>query len=226
MGIFSTSAILQAAITVLVVMLAATIHEVAHGYVAYLCGDPTAKEAHRLSLNPLRHIDPFGSLILPFIMVLLGGPVFGYAKPVPYNPYRLRKVPRDEVLVALAGPASNLLQAAVAALVFHGLYDWAPQVLNGAPILLEILLDYVWVNLILCFFNLIPLPPLDGSHVITAFLKGRARAAYDRIQPYTMAILLVVLYMLPEFFHISPLSSYFDVTAGPLYDLLIFGGLA
>ena len=189
------SYLLDAVITVAIVMWAATLHEVAHGYTAYLCGDSTAKDEGRLSLNPLRHLDPFGSVVLPLVMVLLGGPVFGYAKPVPYNPWRLRHRRRDEVLVALSGPASNLVQA-----------------------------DYVWVNLVLCFFNLIPLPPLDGSHVIGFFLKGRALDAYYQVQRYAMPVLIVVLYLLPDFLHVNPLGAYFDVTAGSLYDVMLWGG--
>lgn len=218
------SHLLDAVITVAIVMWAATLHEVAHGYTAYLCGDPTAKEEGRLSLNPLKHLDPFGSVVLPLVMVLLGGPVFGYAKPVPYNPWRLRHRRRDEVLVALSGPASNLVQAAVGALVFRAVVALWPMALLQAPVLVQVLADYVWVNLVLCFFNLIPLPPLDGSHVIGFFLKGRALDAYYRVQRYAMPVLIVVLYLLPDFLHVNPLGAYFDVTAGSLYDVMLWGG--
>ena len=135
------SYLLDAVITVAIVMWAATLHEVAHGYTAYLCGDSTAKDEGRLSLNPLRHLDPFGSVVLPLVMVLLGGPVFGYAKPVPYNPWRLRHRRRDEVLVALSGPASNLVQAAVGALVFRAVVALWPMALLQAPVLVQVLAD-------------------------------------------------------------------------------------
>ena len=111
--------LIMTAITVLLLMVSAIIHEVAHGWVAHLCGDDTAREAGRLSLNPARHLDPFGSVVLPLLMALVGGVVFAYAKPVPYNPRRLKNPRRDEVLVALAGPASNLIQASVGALLFR-----------------------------------------------------------------------------------------------------------
>ena len=105
--------------SVALVMLSAIVHEVAHGWVAYKLGDPTAKQAGRLTLNPLAHLDPVGSVLLPLLMAWIGGPVFAFAKPVPYNPYNLRNPRRDEVLVALAGPASNLLQALVGAVAFR-----------------------------------------------------------------------------------------------------------
>lgn len=222
---FSPLWLFNAVVTVAVVMFAATLHEVAHGYTAYLCGDPTAKDEGRLSLNPLRHLDPFGSVVLPLIMVLLGGPVFGYAKPVPYNPANLRHRRRDEVLVALSGPASNIAQAVVGVALFRLLFDLWPAALVQAPLLVDVLTDYVWVNLVLCFFNLIPLPPLDGSHVVAFFLKGKALMTYYKVQQYAMPILLVVLYLLPDIFAVNPLGVYFNATAGNLYEFLMFGGM-
>lgn len=218
------SYLFNALVTVAIVMWAATLHEVAHGYTAYLCGDTTAKDEGPLSLNPFKHLDPFGSVVLPLIMVLLGGPVFGYAKPVPYNPWRLRHRRHDEVLVALSGPASNIVQAAVGALVFRAVIGLWPMAVVQAPLLLEVVTDYVWVNLVLCFFNLIPLPPLDGSHVIGFFLKGKALSAYYRVQQYAMPVLIIVLYLLPDFLHVNPLGAYFSTTAGNLYDLMLWGG--
>ncbi|MEY8436415.1 site-2 protease family protein [Atopobiaceae bacterium 24-176] len=215
------SYLFNALVTVAIVMWAATLHEVAHGYTAYLCGDTTAKDEGRLSLSPFKHLDPFGSVVLPLIMVLLGGPVFGYAKPVPYNPWRLRHRRRDEVLVALSGPASNIVQAAIGALVFRAVIGFWPMAVVQAPLLLEVLADYVWVNLVLCFFNLIPLPPLDGSHVIGFFLKGKALSAYYRVQRYAMPVLVIVLYLLPDFLHVNPLGAYFSATAGNLYALML-----
>ena len=108
---YSVDRLISIAVTVLLVMFSAIVHEVAHGLAAHLCGDDTAKEAGRLTLDPRAHLDPIGSVVLPVMMALLGGPVFAFAKPVPYNPYRLRKPRRDELIVALAGPASNLAQA-------------------------------------------------------------------------------------------------------------------
>lgn len=229
---YSLENIARIVLTVALLLVAAIIHEVAHGYVAHLCGDDTAKEAGRLTLNPARHLDPFGSVVLPIIMAIAGGFVFSYAKPVPYNPYRLKNRRRDEALVALAGPASNLLQAVVGALCFNGawalveasneLYFSGPVVLGltGMQWLLTALSTYVWVNLMLAFFNLIPLPPLDGSKVVCYFLKGDALTRYYEVQRYAMPILIAVLYLLPRL-GLDPLGAYLDFFAGNLYDLLL-----
>ena len=220
------------ALSVVLLVFSAIVHEVAHGYVAHLCGDDTAKEAGRLTLNPARHLDPFGSIVLPIVMGIMGGFVFSYAKPVPYNPYRLKNRRRDEVLVALAGPASNLLQALVGAAAFNGLwalveansqlYFFGPLVLgmSAMELLLTVFSSYVWVNLMLAFFNLIPLPPLDGSKVVCYFLKGEALERYYQVQRYAMPILIVVLYILPRL-GFDPLGVYLNACVGNLYNLLL-----
>lgn len=220
------------ALSVVLLVFSAIVHEVAHGYVAHLCGDDTAKEAGRLTLNPARHLDPFGSIVLPIVMGIMGGFVFSYAKPVPYNPYRLKNRRRDEVLVALAGPASNLLQALVGAAAFNGtwalveanprLYFSGPLVLgmSAMELLLTVFSSYVWVNLMLAFFNLIPLPPLDGSKVVCYFLKGEALERYYQVQRYAMPILIFVLYILPRL-GFDPLGVYLNACVGNLYNLLL-----
>ena len=218
------------ALTVVLVMFSAIVHEVAHGLAALACGDATAKEHGRLTLNPAAHLDGFGSVLLPLVMALLGGPVFAFAKPVPYNPHRLRNPRRDELIVALAGPASNLLQALLGAGVLH--LAWEPlmrAVLTGS-LSVEVsgwiytaLYTYVAVNLVLCFFNLIPIPPLDGSKVVLYFLSGEARASYYRLQQYAMPILIVVLYLVPSMLRVDPVGMYLDATAYRLLDLLLMG---
>ena len=227
---YSVNELISVAITVILVMASAIVHEVAHGWVALRCGDPTARDAGRLTLDPRAHLDGFGSVVLPLVMALLGGPVFAFAKPVPYNPRRLRNPRRDEVLVALAGPASNLLQAAVGAVVVRLSWDaLVDAALSGSvPIeavgwIVEILTTYISVNLVLCFFNLIPLPPLDGSKVVLFFLGGEARASYYRLEQYAMPILIVVLYVLPSVLRFDPLGAYLNWTAGGVYDLLMTG---
>ena len=218
------------ALTVLLVMFSAIVHEVAHGLAALACGDPTAKEHGRLTLNPAAHLDGFGSVLLPLVMALLGGPVFAFAKPVPYNPARLRSPRRDELVVALAGPASNLVQAAVGACVLR--LTWDPLV--GAALAGTLSVDvfgwiytalytYVAVNLVLCFFNLIPIPPLDGSKVVLYFLSGEARASYYRLQQYAMPILIVVLYLVPSMLRVDPVGIYLDATAYRILDLMLTG---
>lgn len=214
--------VFTAALSVLLLMFSAIVHEVAHGWAASKLGDPTAEMAGRLTLDPRAHIDPFGSLILPFLMVLLNGPIFAYAKPVPYNPRNLRHPDRDEVLVALAGPASNILQALIGALLFNALYPVVPLAAGNVWYwVLYILSSYVYVNLMLAFFNLIPLPPLDGSKIIMPLLHGEAREKYYEIQRYSMPILIIVLYLVPMVLHIDPLGAYLDVTVGNLYALLL-----
>ena len=219
-------------IEVVLLMLSSVVHEVAHGFVAHLCGDDTAKEAGRLSLNPARHLDPVGSFVLPLVMALAGGFVFAYAKPVPYNPYLLKHRKRDEVLVALAGPASNLLQALLGAVLYELLYRFSlgggaavlalelPLGIQLYSLLSLIVSSYVWVNLLLAFFNLIPLPPLDGSKVVCYFLEGEALQRYYQVQSYAMPILIVLLYAIPKL-GIDPVGAYLDLTAGNLYDVLM-----
>jgi Zn-dependent protease len=221
-------------LTVVLLMLSSVVHEVAHGFTAHLCGDDTAKEAGRLSLNPAKHLDPLGSFVLPIIMAMAGGFVFAYAKPVPYNPYRLKNRRRDEVLVSLAGPASNLLQAGIGAILVRALVSAAtanPDVFLGSELFLgmtlfdllaDVLTTYMWVNLLLCFFNLIPLPPLDGSKVVCYFLKGEQLQRYYQIQQYAMPILIVALYAIPKL-GIDPVGAYLDFTAGGVYDLMLMG---
>lgn len=221
-------------LTVVLLMLSSIVHEVAHGFTAHLCGDDTAKEAGRLSLNPAKHLDPLGSFVLPLIMAMAGGFVFAYAKPVPYNPYRLKNRRRDEVLVSLAGPASNLLQAGIGAILVRALVSAAtanPDLFLGSELFLgmtlfdllaDVLTTYIWVNLLLCFFNLIPLPPLDGSKVVCYFLKGEQLQRYYQIQQYAMPILIVALYAIPKL-GIDPVGAYLDFTAGGVYDLMLMG---
>ena len=227
---YSVDRLISIAVTVLLVMFSAIVHEVAHGWAALRCGDATAKEAGRLTLDPRAHLDGFGSVLLPLVMALIGGPVFAFAKPVPYNPHRLRHPRRDELIVALAGPASNLLQALLGALVLR--LAWDPIMgaaisgdlpLEVVALLIDVLTTYVSVNLVLCFFNLIPLPPLDGSKVVLFFLTGEARAAYYRLEQYAMPILIVVLYVLPSLLRFDPLGIYLDWTAGGVYNLLLTG---
>lgn len=225
---YSTQRLISIAVTVALVMLSAIVHEVAHGWAALRCGDPTAKEAGRLTLDPRAHLDGFGSVVLPLIMAFLGGPVFAFAKPVPYNPRRLRNPRRDELVVALAGPASNLLQAFLGWALLCAAYRWAIPawaagllpfwLVDGA---VSLLATYMSVNLVLCFFNLIPFPPLDGSKVLLFFLKGEARARFYELERYAMPVLIIVLYLLPSFLGVDPLGAYLDLTAGNVYNLLL-----
>lgn len=194
------------------------IHESAHALAAYVLGDKTARSRGRVSLNPLAHIDPFGTVLLPLLMLAAGGPVFAFAKPVPVYLNNLKHPKRDELLVALAGPLSNALLALAAALIGYVLL---PLLAEQAPMsllysLFSFFMTFIVVNLSLAFFNLIPLPPLDGSSILVPFLKGKALREYYRIQQYAMPILLVILYLLPTVLHIDIIGMYFDITVYPL----------
>lgn len=209
-------------------LIGLVVHESAHAFVAYLLGDRTAREQGRISLNPLNHIDPFGTVALPLLMLLAGGPVFAFAKPVPVYLGNLRHPKRDEVLVSLAGPASNLLLAVLAALIMRGVgtADATAGMGEVAPgHLVYFLYIAIFMNLSLCFFNLIPLPPLDGSSILVPFLRGRALEQYYKVQRYSMPILLTVLYLLPMVLNIDLVSLYFDVTVYPLASQLVFFGI-
>lgn len=194
------------------------IHESAHALAAYVLGDKTARSRGRVSLNPLAHIDPFGTVLLPLLMLAAGGPVFAFAKPVPVYLNNLKHPKRDELLVALAGPLSNALLALAAALIGYVLLPLlaGQAAMNLLYSLFSFFMTFIVVNLSLAFFNLIPLPPLDGSSILVPFLKGKALREYYRIQQYAMPILLVILYLLPTVLHIDIIGMYFDITVYPL----------
>jgi Zn-dependent protease len=167
-------------------VLAITVHEVAHGWAANRLGDPTAARLGRLSLNPLRHIDPIGSVLLPVLLKLVGSPfLFGWAKPVPVNWENLRNPRRDMALVAAAGPASNLLMLCIWALLFAKV--------GTVPGLREMCWTGVLFNATIMALNLIPIPPLDGSRVLSAFLPPRLAVAYNRLEPFGLLIVIVLL---------------------------------
>lgn len=216
-------------LSALAVIIGIVVHESAHALAAYVLGDSTARSRGRISLNPLAHIDPFGTVLLPLLMVLAGGPVFAYAKPVPVYLGNLKNPKRDEVLVALAGPLSNILVAFVAALVYGVLLGavLVPGLSAGtlslgfANGIASFLVTLMSVNLSLAFFNLIPLPPLDGSSILVLFLKGEALRTYYEIQRYSMPILIIVLYLLPSITGIDLIGWYFDFTVYPLMNALL-----
>lgn len=167
-------------------LLAVTFHEVAHGWVADRLGDPTARRAGRLTLNPLPHIDPIGALAF----VLMG---FGWAKPVPVNPYNFRHPVRDNVWVAAAGPGANVLVATASLIGLVLLLQFGPSAFWSQPIGGILLLSYRF-NLILAIFNLIPLPPLDGSHVLKGFLPRRQLIAFERLEPVGPFLLILLVF--------------------------------
>ena len=211
--------------SVILILISLSVHEAAHAFVAYRCGDTTAKDQGRLTLNPLAHIDPIGTVLLPFVLSLASGYSFGWARPVPYNPYNLRNRRRDEFLVAVAGPISNLLQAFLGtialALVHFVVYSHLTSSASVAYWSVFTLYIYIYLNCMLAFFNLIPLPPLDGSKIFTVFLEGEALQRYYELQRYSMAILFAVLFLLPRVIGVDLIDMYLDVTANSLFNLLI-----
>lgn len=198
---------------IVILIFSVVLHEVAHGYMANYLGDPTARLAGRLTLNPLKHIDPKGSVFLPLILKLTGSPILiGYAKPVPYNPYNLRGK-WGEALVALAGPGTNILLALIFGLAirfFGGMIDLA---------LVRAFAVIVFINMLLALFNLIPVPPLDGSKIFSTLLPGEAGRAYERFRYgfEQLGVLGGTLIILVIFYFLSP---YFYVFLMQLFVLL------
>lgn len=186
-------------------ILAIVFHEVAHGWMARALGDPTAAEAKRLSLNPLRHVDPFGTIILPGLLKLTGAPVFGWAKPVPVDFRRLRNPRWGMVAVAAAGPGVNFILAAMAAIGLGLLVRATDSSIEpGLPVLFlaDNLRNFLLVNLFLGTFNLLPIPPFDGSRIVMGILPAPLARIYGRIEPFGLivvfAILVILPYLMPE----------------------------
>ncbi|HRY84053.1 MAG TPA: site-2 protease family protein [Candidatus Cloacimonadota bacterium] len=170
---------------IIAVFYSIILHEISHALAAYWLGDDSAQRQDRLSLNPLKHIDPFGTVILPLLLYFTAGFLFGYAKPVPVNPHNFRNFKRDSGLTAIAGPLANVLIAILFALFYH---------LSGANLLVQTICVYViFLNLLLAFFNLIPVPPLDGSKVLGMFLNDEAYYKWTLQERKGMLILIVVL---------------------------------
>ena len=177
------------------VLIAITMHEAAHGYVAWRLGDPTAKKQGRVSFNPLKHIDPVGTILIPGLLILVRAPfLFGFAKPVPVNFMNLRKPRRDMVLVALAGPGINLALALVSAFLIH-LALLSPKTIE--PWLIQNLINSILINLVLMVFNLIPLPPLDGGRVAVGLLPYPWAGRLARLERHGLLILVGLIFVLP-----------------------------
>jgi Zn-dependent protease len=176
------------------IFIAITFHEAAHGYAAYRLGDNTAKLAGRLSLNPVRHIDPFGTILLPIILLLLGGVIFGYAKPVPVNSNNFKSPRPHMAIVAAAGPLSNLILAVIGGLLIYTAAIFPDFLSNWWVTNLS---NFIFINCLLVALNIIPLPPLDGSRIVSGILPDNLARQYNRIEPYGLLILVGVIFVLP-----------------------------
>ena len=189
------STLYAVSVWVLPLVIAITFHEAAHGFVAHHFGDNTAWERGRVSFNPLKHIDPFGTLLLPAVLLLTHSPfLFGYAKPVPVNFRALRNPRLDMVWVALAGPATNIVLALCAAAAFH-LIDVLPA--NAAQWVADNLKNALVINVVLAIFNMLPIPPLDGGRVAVGLLPNVLAGPLSRLEPFGMLILIGFLIILP-----------------------------
>jgi Zn-dependent protease len=218
------STIYTVSVWVIPVVIAITFHEAAHGFVAHRLGDDTAWQLGRVSANPLKHIDPFGTLLLPAFLLLSHSPfLFGYAKPVPVNFRRLNNPRLDMVWVALAGPATNIVLALAAAAGFH-LLGFAPA--GSVQWIFDNLKNALVINVVLAIFNMIPIPPLDGGRVAVGLLPNALAIPLSRLEPYGMLILIGILIILPLLgnqlgLNLDIISSILRTATGYVIQLLL-----
>jgi Zn-dependent protease len=211
----------QIAAWVIPLVIAIVFHEVAHGLVARRLGDPTAEQAGRLSLNPIKHIDPFGTLILPLILALSHAPMFGWARPVPVNYGRLRHPRRDMVLVALAGPGMNLVLALLGALVLTATVSLSGGAQGGtAEFVARNALNFVLINVFLGVFNLLPIPPFDGGHVVEGLLPPTFAREFRKIGRFSLLVFVMLILVLPA---LSPRADVIGRVVSPLVDGIVRG---
>lgn len=200
------------AIWALPVLLAITLHEAAHGYVAYYLGDPTAKLLGRVTLNPLKHIDAIGTIIVPLALGILSNftMLFGWAKPVPFTKENFKKPEKGAAIVAVAGPIANLIMVIIWAIFFKLSFMMGAQNNNIALFLLYASQAGIIINLILFILNMLPIPPLDGSKVVNAFLPGKMSYYYSQLEPYGLFILIALL-----------VTGVLNLIIAPIYQILI-----
>ena len=188
--------VIHAASLIVPLIIAIVFHEVAHGWVARALGDPTAQEQRRLTLNPLRHVDPVGTIVVPGMLALASLPTFGWAKPVPVNQRRLRNPRYGMMAVAAAGPLTNFVLAAIGAILLGLILreGGSGAVLKFVALNLQ---NFILINIFLALFNLLPIPPFDGSHIVEGALPRRAAHAYGKLRPFGFPLLFVLLVVVP-----------------------------
>jgi Zn-dependent protease len=194
LAFFSLSSInpLQIIQFLVILFLSISFHEAAHAWMAYRCGDDTAKMLGRLTLNPIVHIDPIGTILMPLMMILFSFPLIGWGRPCPVNPSKFHNYIKGEVLVSLAGPASNIVLVVAGSLALRVLLVLAKTGMN-VDILLSFFGSFVGLNIVLCIFNLVPIPPLDGSHVLRLMISANARRTYDMLFRGPIGIIALLL---------------------------------
>ena len=194
---------------IIILIMSVILHELAHGYAALFLGDSTAKHAGRLTLNPIKHLDPVGSVFIPLILYIFNtGLIFGWAKPVPYNPYNLRNQKWGELIVATAGPLTNLLLAIIFGLVIRFGIN-----LGVSPAFVSLGSSIVILNIVLGLFNLIPIPPLDGSKILFSILPLRFQGLKDRLEQFGFVIVIFFIFFLWNF--VSPLIGWLYSNLAP-----------
>jgi len=223
----SQNIVFEIATWLIPLVIAIVFHEVAHGLVARRLGDPTAEAKGRLTLNPIKHIDPFGTLILPMLLAISHAPMFGWAKPVPVNFSLLRNPRRDMILVALAGPGMNLLLGLVGCAILAATLAMSGGAKTGASSFIAAnALNFVLINIFLGVFNLLPVPPFDGGHVLEGLLPPSLALPFRKIGRYSLLVFIVLLLILPQ---ISPKADVIGRVVSPIVDtitrifLAIFG---
>lgn len=219
--------VFEIAVWLIPLVIAIVFHEVAHGLVARRLGDPTAESQGRLTLNPIKHIDPFGTVVLPMLLAITHAPIFGWAKPVPVNYGRLRKPRRDMILVALAGPGMNLLLGLIGCAILAATLAISGGAKSGASSFVAAnALNFVLINIFLGVFNLLPVPPFDGGHVLEGLLPRSLALPFRNIGRYSLLVFIVLLLILPQ---ISPKADVIGRVVSPIVDtitgvfLAIFG---
>ena len=217
----NSNIVYEVAVWLIPLVIAIVFHEVAHGLVARRLGDPTAQERGRLSLNPIKHIDPFGTVILPLLLAISHAPMFGWAKPVPVNYARLRHPRRDMVLVALAGPGMNLLLALLGAIALSATLSFSSDPNSPATVFMaRNAFNFVFINIFLGIFNLLPVPPFDGGHVVEGLLPAPLAIRFRQIGRYSLLVLMILLLVLPA---ISPSANVVGRLVSPLVDHIVTG---